>query len=68
VAEEMQVYIFDSVEPTHDYVTFPVGSTVGRVSCRECDGTGWWGYGPTEAEDGECVPCKGTGRVWVGIA
>ena len=39
----------------------------GRMSCPECEGTGWWGYGPTEAECGLCVDCKGTGKILVSI-
>jgi hypothetical protein len=46
---------------------FRWGDTVAQIGCLECNGTGWWGYGPTPAEQGECVACKGTGRVWVGL-
>lgn len=46
---------------------YPPGATVGQIACLECSGSGWWGYGPTEADNGECVDCKGTGRVWVGL-
>ena len=40
---------------------------IGQIDCLECKGTGWWGYGPTEAECGPCVDCKGTGKVYVSI-
>jgi hypothetical protein len=48
--------------------SFPPGATVGRISCYECAGSGWWGYGPVEETNGECIDCKGTGRIWVGLA
>ena len=38
---------------------------VGQIDCIECEGDGWWGYGPTENECGPCVECKGSGRVLV---
>lgn len=40
---------------------------VGEVACFECEGTGWWGYGPTPDECGPCVVCKGTRRIYVGL-
>ena len=51
-----------------DAASFPPGAQVGQVACHECFGTGWWGYGPVEEVNGECVDCKGTGREWVGLA
>lgn len=48
-------------------VAFPPGATAGRVSCLECEGTGWWGYSPTVGADGPCVPCKGSGLWWVAL-
>ena len=48
--------------------SYPPGATVGRIACHECAGSGWWGYGPTEDENGPCIVCKGTGREWVGLA
>lgn len=60
---------------THDGIrehvviaSFPPGAEVGRIACHECGGSGWWGYGPVEETCGPCVDCKGTGRVWVGLA
>ena len=47
--------------------SYPPGATVGRIACHECAGSGWWGYGPTEDENGPCIVCKGTGREWVGL-
>jgi hypothetical protein len=44
------------------------GCGAGEIDCIECGGTGWWGFGPTEAETGPCVECKGTGRALVSIA
>jgi hypothetical protein len=38
---------------------------IGEITCIECNGTGWWGFGPTPAECGPCVDCKGTGRIFV---
>ena len=37
---------------------------VGECDCLECDGSGWWDYGPPGTEC-DCVDCKGTGRVLV---
>lgn len=39
---------------------------IGETACIECNGTGWWGFGPTPAECDPCVECKGTGRMFVG--
>ena len=39
---------------------------VGECDCVECDGSGWWDYGPPGTED-LCVDCKGTGRILVSI-
>lgn len=39
----------------------------GSIVCFECVGSGDWPYGPTEAECGPCVDCKGTGRILVSI-
>jgi hypothetical protein len=39
----------------------------GRAACFECLGTGDWPFGPTPAECGPCVDCKGTGRILVSI-
>ena len=36
-----------------------------KTGCRECGGTGWWPYGPTEKEQGPCVDCKGTGQIYI---
>lgn len=47
--------------------SFAPGSIAGRIVCRECSGTGWWGFGPIEDVNGPCIDCKGTGRVWVGL-
>jgi hypothetical protein len=44
-----------------------MGCGAGRTKCIECEGTGWWGYGPTEKECGPCVECKGTGYILVSI-
>jgi hypothetical protein len=38
-----------------------------KIGCRECDGRGWWNYGPTENECGVCVDCKGTGFIYINI-
>lgn len=35
-----------------------------RVDCPECEGLGWWDYGPAGTEQ-DCVECKGTGCVWI---
>ncbi len=35
------------------------------IACPECEGTGWWGYGPTPDECGPCVDCKGTGKILI---
>ena len=49
-------------------VTFAPGDAIAaKAACLECGGTGWWGYGPTPETCGPCVPCKGTGLVWVGL-
>jgi hypothetical protein len=37
---------------------------VGECDCLECEGSGWWNYGPLGTEC-DCVDCKGTGRVLV---
>lgn len=39
----------------------------GKMICLECDGTGEWPYGPTPAECGRCVECKGSGSILVSI-
>lgn len=38
-----------------------------NIRCVDCNGSGTWDHGPTEAECGPCVACKGTGRVWVAL-
>ena len=38
---------------------------IAEIGCIECGGTGWWGVGPTPAECGPCVECKGTGKILV---
>lgn len=43
------------------------GGSAGRVACFECGGTGDWPFGPTPAECGPCVDCKGTGSIWMSI-
>lgn len=43
------------------------GDIVSKINCIECNGTGWWAYGPEEEEPGPCVPCKGAGQVMVGL-
>ena len=48
--------------------SYPPGATVGQVYCVECQGSGWWGYGPDETVNGRCNHCKGTGLMWVGLA
>lgn len=48
-------------------VTFAPDQIAAKVSCHECGGTGWWGYGPVPETCGPCVNCKGTGLVWVGL-
>lgn len=40
---------------------------VGLINCTECDGTGWWAYAAYAVAPGLCVPCKGAGRVYVGL-
>ncbi len=52
------------VTPVEVVVT-KICSGVGQIKCIECEGTGWWAYGPTE-EDGPCIECKGTGKIYVG--
>ena len=39
----------------------------GKMICLECDGTAEWPYGPTPAECGRCVECKGSGSILVSI-
>lgn len=58
---------FKHPRETATLASFPPGEPFGQFACRECAGTAWWGYGPTPAECGPCVDCKGTGRVWVGL-
>ena len=36
-----------------------------KTICHECEGTGWWGYGPTKNERGPCIVCKGTGQIYI---
>lgn len=64
---EVCILSYDGREHTR-LATFKPGDSVGRVSCLECEGTGWWGYGPTSAECGPCINCKGTGRWYVGLS
>jgi len=40
---------------------------IAETGCLECGGSGRWGYGPTDAECGPCVACKGTGRVLINV-
>lgn len=47
--------------------SFPLDAIAGQVGCMECGGSGWWGYAAYAVEPAECVDCKGTGRVWVGL-
>lgn len=54
-------------EPEPLLVTAAPGSIAVQIGCRECFGSGWWGYGPVAETCGPCVDCKGTGRVWVGL-
>lgn len=49
------------------HVTFYPNGVAGQVSCHECFGTGYWGYGPADETCGPCVDCKGTGLEWVGL-
>lgn len=44
-----------------------LGCGAGLVLCFECGGTGDRPYGPTPAECGPCVDCKGTGEVLISI-
>jgi len=46
------------------------GCGAGTTSCIECGGTGTWPLVmPHMPIDGEpCVPCKGTGRIWLAVA
>ncbi len=37
-----------------------------EVPCNECEGSGYWGFGPPGTE-GDCVDCKGTGKRWVNL-
>lgn len=70
-ADESMIAHVATIRGTREHVrtaSFPPGALVGQVSCIECDGSGWWGYGPVEEVNGHCVDCKGTGRVWVGLA
>lgn len=62
----VEVYMGEATQP-RTVATFEPGLVAGNVPCHECLGTGWWGYGPTEAENGPCIDCKGTGREWVGL-
>lgn len=39
----------------------------GEITCFECSGTGEQSYGPTPAECGPCIDCKGTGRILISI-
>lgn len=66
-SEIVEVCMTDGIHEHVRIASYPAGSTTGRVACHECGGSGWWGYGPTEAECGPCVVCKGTGREWVGL-
>lgn len=36
------------------------------VRCIECSGSGFWNFGPAGTE-GDCVECKGTGRLWISL-
>lgn len=64
---ESQVVIHCIGDRVINTVSFPPGAVAGQVSCHECGGTGWWGYGPVEEVNGPCIDCKGTGREWLGL-
>ncbi len=48
-----------------DVIITHICQGVGQIDCIECDGTGWWPYGPTDKECGPCIECKGTSRVLI---
>lgn len=48
--------------------SYPDGAFVGRIACTECGGSGWWDFAPYAVPGAPCVDCKGTGRLWVGLA
>lgn len=67
-SEVVEVCMTDGVHENVRIAAYPPAAAAGRIACHECDGSGWWGYGPTEDENGPCVVCKGTGREWVGLS
>lgn len=44
-----------------------LGPHVGETACLECEGTGWWAYAEPEIPGEDCVSCKGTGKVLIGL-
>ena len=53
------------VTPVSVEVEHICDSGIGRIDCIECEGTGYWPYGPAPEECGPCVECKGTGKVFI---
>ena len=43
---------------------YPNELGIYKTGCFECEGTGWWGYGPPGTE-GPCNVCKGTGQIFI---
>ncbi len=51
----------------HLLSVFLLDGIAGAVSCPECSGSGEWTFEPTDAENGPCVSCKGTGSILVSV-
>lgn len=66
---EAQIYVhgFHNKGATQLVTVIDPIMRIGQTPCLECEGDGWWGYGPTEAECGLCIDCKGTGKIYVSI-
>ncbi len=43
---------------------YPNEIGIYKTGCPECDGKGWWNYGPPE-EAGPCNVCKCTGQIYI---
>ena len=63
----MRVYYGFSRGRSKLYEVEIITDDIGQISCLECNGSGRWDYGPTDEEDELCIPCKGTGKVYISI-